>query len=290
MHKLPLRLTLALILSLRLGAGLFGQPPAAANDELRNPFAGDADAIRQGAVLFRQGCVYCHGVGAHGGARGPDLTTGSWSHGGSDGELFRTIGNGVPGTAMAAHRLTDDEIWRIVSYLRTQQQAAAPATGDPHRGETLFFEGGRCSRCHIVAGRGGRLGPELSYIGSARPRSYLIESIREPDRQLADNRTFGSDSTLKYDTVTVVTGDGRTIVGVPMNEDTFTVQIMDASESIHSFQKKSLKSLRHEDRSLMPAYGPGGLSDADLQDLVSYLQSLRAPSPAPEKGGRRAQP
>ena len=95
---------------------------------------------------------------------------------------------------------------------------------------------------------------------------------------------------MKYDTVTALTRDGKTVVGVPMNEDTFTVQIMDASEAIHSFEKRSLRSFRHEDRSLMPAYGPGALSDADLQDLVSYLQSLRAPSPAPDKGGRRAQP
>jgi cytochrome c oxidase cbb3-type subunit III len=289
MRNLLRRLSAPSFLVVCLVVGVSGQAPATSKDEARNPFAGNADAIRQGAVLFRQECVYCHGVGARGGARGPDLTTGSWNHGGSDAELLRTIGNGVPGTAMPAHHLTDDEIWRIVSYLRTEQQPAAPATGDARHGETLFFEGDRCSRCHIVGGRGGRLGPELSHIGSARPRAYLVESIREPGRQLADNRSFGGGSTLKYDTITAVTRDGKTIVGVPMDEDTFTVQIMDTSERVYSFEKKSLKSLRHEDRSLMPAYAADALRDGDLQDIVSYLQSLRAPSPAPEKGGRRAQ-
>src|ERR1051325_11242515 len=95
--------------------------------------------------------------------------------------------------------------------------AAAAATGDPKHGETLFFGAARCATCHIVSGRGGRLGPELSYVGSARPRSHLVESIREPNRQLTESPSGGV-----YDTVTAVTRDGKTIVGVPMNEDTFS--------------------------------------------------------------------
>jgi putative heme-binding domain-containing protein len=223
--------------------------------------------------------MYCHGFGARGGVRGPDLTTGSWSHGGSDSELTDTIKDGVPGTAMPPNNLTSDEIWQIVAYLRTLEQPIAPATGDAKRGEALFFGTARCSSCHIVNGRGGLLGPELSTVGSARSRAYLVESIREPGRQLTRNRAFG-DLTLKYDTVTAVTADGRTIVGVPMNEDTFTVQLMDTSERVHSLDKKTLKSLRHESRSLMPAYGADRLGNADLDDVIAYLQSLRAPTPA----------
>jgi putative heme-binding domain-containing protein len=259
-------------------------------EDKHNPFAGDPAAIRAGAVLFRQDCVFCHGVGARGGVRGPDLTTGSWAHGGSDTELSRTITNGIPGTAMGANQLTEDEVWQIVAYLRTVQEQPAEASGDARRGETLFFGSARCSSCHIVNGKGGRLGPELSFAGSARPRAYLVESIREPNRQLTENRSFGDSATLNYDTVTAVTREGKTIVGVPLNEDTFTVQIMDTNERIHSLEKKSLKNLRHENRSLMPAYGADVLPDSDLQDLVAYLQSLRAPSPVPQKGTSHATP
>jgi cytochrome c oxidase cbb3-type subunit 3 len=116
--------------------------------------------------------------------RGPDLTTGSWSHGGSDADLARTISAGVPGTAMPPNQLTADEIWQIVTYLRTLQQPVAAAVGDLKRGESLFFGTARCSSCHMVSGRGGRLGPELSNVGSARSRAYIVESIREPNRQL----------------------------------------------------------------------------------------------------------
>jgi cytochrome c oxidase cbb3-type subunit 3 len=234
-------------------------------------------------VLFRQECVFCHGVAARGGVRGPDLTTGSWSHGGSDADLARTISAGVPGTAMPPNQLTADEIWQIVNYLRTLQQPVAATTGDRQRGESLFFGTARCSSCHIVNGRGGLLGPELSTVGSARSRAYIVESIREPNRQLTKNLVFG-DISLKYDTVTAITADGRTIVGVPMNEDTFTVQLMDTSERVHSLEKKSLKSLRHDDRSLMPSYDTNRLSNTDLDDLVAYLQSLRSTTSAPRKG------
>ena len=286
MYNLSLRITLAVGVVMSLTIPVWGQATVpTSKDEVRNPVAGDPNAIRQGAVLFRQECVFCHGVGARGGVRGPDLTTGSWSHGGSDARLARTISGGVPGTAMAAHRLTDEEIWQIVAYLRTLQEPPTSPSGDARHGETLFFGAGKCAPCHMVDGRGGRLGPELSHVGSARPRRYLIESIREPNRQLAENRSFGGF----YATVTAMTRDGKTIVGVPMNEDTFTVQIMDTSERIHSFDKKSLKSLRHENRSLMPPYGADVLSEADLQDLVAYLQSLHAPSPAPAKGATHEQ-
>jgi putative heme-binding domain-containing protein len=286
MGNIRVRVTLAAGFVGNLTLQLWGQvasPPTA--EPARNPFGGDPKAITQGAVLFRQECVFCHGVAARGGMRGPDLTTGSWSHGGSDADLARTISAGVPGTAMPANQLTPDEIWQILAYLRTLEQPVAATNGDQRRGEALFFGAARCSSCHIVNGRGGRLGPELSTVGSARSRAYIVEAIREPNRQLTQNRGFGESVSLKYDTVTAVTADGRTIVGVPMNEDTFTVQVMDMSERIHSLDKKSLRSLRHEDRSLMPSYDTVRLSNADLDDLVVYLQSLRSTSPALKKDG-----
>ena len=281
-------LTAGWTLSFALTVHLWAQAPAPAIGEAaRNPFAGDPAAVTQGAVLFRQECMFCHGAGARGGMRGPDLTTGSWSHGGSDAEIARTISDGVPGTAMPANHFTTDEIWRIVSYLRSLQQPPSVAIGNPERGETLFFGAARCGSCHISKGRGGRLGPELSTVGSARSRAYLVESIREPARRLTENRVFGDSVTLKYDTVTAVTADGRTIVGVRMNEDTFTVQIMDTAERVYSLEKKTLKSFKREDRSLMPAYDPGRLAAADLDDLVAYLQTLRSANPVPKKDGSR---
>jgi len=239
----------------------------------------DPKSVTQGAILFRQECVFCHGVSARGGMRGPDLTTGLWTHGGSDADLTTTITDGVAGTAMPPNKLNTGEVTAIIAYLRSVRQPPAPASGDAARGESLFFGAQRCSSCHIVSGRGGLLGPELTTVGSARSRAYLVESIRDPGQRFTENHSFGDDYTLRYDTVTAVTADGATVVGVPMNEDTFTVQIMDTTEHVHSFDKRSLKSFRHENRSLMPTYGPNRLNAADLDDLLAYLQTLRASTP-----------
>jgi cytochrome c oxidase cbb3-type subunit III len=279
-------LAVALALSVTVPlASQVGAPPAPLPPGSPPPLVAGDTTVTEGAVLFRQECVFCHGVSARGGMRGPDLTTGAWNHGGSDEELAATITGGVPGTAMPAHtRLTSEEIGQIVAYLRTLQQPVTPSRGDAARGETLFFGGGRCGSCHVVKGRGGRVGPELTRVGSARSRAYLIESIREPARYLTEHEGTGEAGARRYDTVTAVTTDGQKIVGVAMNEDTFTVQIIDTAERIHSLRKRDLKDFRHEDRSMMPAYSEVQLNGDALDDLVAYLQTLRAPSPA-RKGG-----
>ncbi len=285
MHRNSRPLSAAFAAFFVCAAPAAAQPPAPTPiTATRNPYLGDPNAAKQGAVLFRQECVFCHGVGARGGMRGPDLTTGTWSHGGTDPELAATISSGVPGTAMPPNNLTEAEIWQIITYLRTLQQPLAAPVGDARRGETLFFGTGRCASCHMVNGRGGRLGPELSTVGSSRSRAYLVESIREPGRQLTENRSVAAGASLKYDTVTAVTAGGATIVGVPLNEDTFTVQLMDITERVHSFRKRELKSFTHENRSLMPAYDANRLPAADLDDVVAYLQTLRAGASA-KKGG-----
>ena len=125
----------AALLAVCLCAGMPGlaaqaTAPAAA-DSARNPLSGDPKAITQGAVLFRQECTFCHGVAAHGGMRAPDLTTGSWSHGGSDAELAAHDQAAVcPAWRCRPNNLTDNEIGRSSSYLRTLEQPAASTNGD----------------------------------------------------------------------------------------------------------------------------------------------------------------
>src|SRR5215472_16376228 len=110
MGNIAMRVAIAAGVIASLTLRLSGQVAApATTQQSSNPLAGNPTAITQGAVLFRQECVFCHGFGARGGMRGPDLTTGSWNHGGSDADLADTIKEGVPGTAMPPHNLTADE-------------------------------------------------------------------------------------------------------------------------------------------------------------------------------------
>jgi len=149
----------------------------------KNHLDGDATAIREGTSLFRANCSPCHGLDARGGGRGPDLTTGRWLHGGSDEAIFNTISQGVAGTEMPANAFEDSETWSLVAYLRSVS-AAAPSnlSGDDAAGERLFFGKEKCATCHMVKGRGGHLGPDLSRVGAARSVAYLTESIRKPDK------------------------------------------------------------------------------------------------------------
>ena len=80
----------------------------------------------------------------------------------------------------------------------------------------------------------------------------------------------------EYETITVVTADGKEIKGVALNEDNFSVQMMDASEQIYLLEKDKLRSFKKSRESMMPTYNPDLLSDKDLEDIVAYLVSVGA--------------
>jgi putative heme-binding domain-containing protein len=251
----------------------FGQP------EATNPIQGDPAAIKEGASLFRANCSPCHGLNAGGGGRGPSLRSGLWIHGGSDAAIFRTISQGVAGTEMPANAFEDSETWALVAYLRSVSAASqTPVAGDSAQGERIFFGKAACAQCHMVKGRGGRLGPDLSRVGAARSAAYLTESIREPDKSLSlgmsdPNNHYGIP--LEYETVTAVTQQGQRIIGVAKNEDAFSLQLLGQDEKLHLFLKKDLREVLHERRSLMPAYTESRLSNEELQNLLAYLTGLR---------------
>ena len=251
----------------------------AQDQSVTNPVAGNPHAIEEGASLFRANCSPCHGLNAHGGGRGPDLTAGRWVHGSTDADLFRTVTHGVAGTEMPANAFDDSETWAILAYVRSLAPAKTRAvSGDPAKGKTIFWERAGCSTCHMVQGRGGVLGPDLSRVGEARAADYLVDSIRQPSKELSTgmldpNNHYGLP--LVYDTVTVVTPDGHKITGVAKNEDTFSLQLIDTNQHLQFFLKKNLKEVTHERKSLMPAYSETMLKPAELQDLVAYLAGLR---------------
>lgn len=245
---------------------LTAQNAPAANPAAKNPHLGNPQSIRSGMALYRIRCADCHGLDARG-YRGPDLTTllaGEMT----DERLFQTIRKGVPGTDMPPTReldTSDDDLLMMIAYLRKLGTVAAPEkpTGNIENGARLFAS--QCASCHRVAGRGGRIGPDLTRIGIARSRTALVREIRTPSEWV----------TPAFETVTLVTNDGQRIRGVKKNEDVFTIQIMDVRERIQGFTKSDLREIIYEKDSLMPIFGPGRLKDSDLGDLVGYLSTLR---------------
>jgi putative heme-binding domain-containing protein len=234
----------------------------------KNPLEGDKEAIRDGGAKFRNRCAGCHGPDARG-DRGPDLT-GLWASGVSDDRIFQTVRQGIPGTEMPAadpSRVPDREIWQVLAYVRTLVGTDPPqaSTGIPENGERVFQK--TCRTCHMVNGNGGELGPDLSRIGSGRPRAALTKKIRTPSANIRPG----------YEPVTLVQRDGQRIRGVKKNEDEFSIQVMDMRQRIQGYVKANLAEVVAEKQSVMPAYGPDQLSGNDLDDLLSYLSTLRGP-------------
>ena len=240
-----------------------------------NPLQDDATAIRNGEAIFRARCAGCHGRDARG-LTGPDLT-GLWARGTSDPDLFQIVQRGVPGSEMPPFdtRSQLEEIWETLAYLRTLNVSEAQDTssrGDVANGERLFRA--QCIGCHTVSGRGGVLGPDLSRIGSARPRATLAAKIRGTSTVVVPG----------YDAVSLVTPEGQQVRGITKNEDDFSIQVMDMRGRLQGYHKSSLRKLTREERSIMPAYPPARLSDAELDDLLRYLGGLRITS-APRAAG-----
>lgn len=250
-------------------AGLVhAQAPAQAEAPAKNPREGDPQAIRLGTARFQLVCAECHGIDAKG-VFGPDLTT-LWASGLNDDRIFRTVRQGVAGSSMPPSRLPDDEVWATLAYLRTLATAAPPppATGDAANGERVFQAS--CARCHRVNGHGGYLGPDLSRIGSSRPRDVLARKIRNA----------GASIVPGYKPVTLVTTDARRIRGVVKGDDAFSIRIMDTREQLQGYLRSDLREVIEEPRSLMPDFDARRLGDRDLDDLLRYLSTLRGASPA----------
>ena len=243
-----------------------------------NPYTSARD-VAEGRRLYALFCVFCHGMdGASG--RGARLASTFRRHGASDRDQYRVIADGVSGTEMSGHFLGEEEIWKILAFVRTLERSATASvavcearTGDPAAGRKLFSGKGACLSCHsaTIDGRAqgtGRLGPDLTYVGATSTRDHLAESLVDPDRSIAP----------AYAQVRVVTRSGESVAGIRLNEDEYTLHLMVRGEQIRSFLKADLKSIERPPESFMPSYRTV-FSDREMDDMLSYLCTL--------KGGRK---
>jgi cytochrome c oxidase cbb3-type subunit III len=252
----------------------------AVQDDAKKSPATDQEAIQRGRTLFDASCSGCHGADGHGGSRGPSLEAGRFRHGNSDAALFRTITKGLIDD-MPPFRLRNEEVLDIISFLRVirgETQREDPLKIED--GRNIFFGRGNCFRCHMLNGQGGRLGPDLSNTDSPMTTDYLAQSIRDPSASLPVDRSatveIGAARLKKYAKVTLIDRNGKRVTGVRLNEDSFSVQLMDQQEEIHLALKRNLKEVVYHHESMMPAYDERMLSNADLDNLIVFLGSLKS--------------
>jgi alcohol dehydrogenase (cytochrome c) len=257
---------------------LLAQEPHTPENE-KNPFGADPAAAEAGKRLFGQVCQACHGGDAAGSDRGPSLASGRFKHGAKEGEIFLNIRGGIQGTQMPAFpRLSSDQTWRLVSYIRSLNGAvAAPVSmtsGNASAGESLFFSAKTgCANCHEVNGRGGILGPELSAAGT-QTEEALRNKIVNPNAVANTGVRVRRRDRKGPSAVTVKTLDGKSMRGIQRNEDTYSLVLVDTAGGTHLIDKKKIASVQPEFESLMPADFAKRLSGTEMTNLVAYLKSL----------------
>ncbi|HYL77824.1 MAG TPA: c-type cytochrome [Bryobacteraceae bacterium] len=217
-----------------------------------------------GKQLYTIHCLTCHGADGDS-IPGVNMRRGQFKRASSDDDLSRVILIGVAGTAMPPSNLSPSSRVAIVAYIRSLHDTTASA-GDSasiNRGRALFEGKGGCAECHRIAGKGSRKGPDLSDIGSVRDATMLRHAIETP-----------GEASPQYRYVRAVTRDGRTVVGMRLNEDTHSVQLMDQNERLLSLAKSDLREYNLVPTSSMPSY-KNKLTAEETSDLVIYLLSLK---------------
>lgn len=137
--------------------------------------------------------------------------------------------------------------------------------GDVERGKIVFAGAGTCAKCHVVAGQGIEIGPDLSEIGDKLAPAAMYESILYPSAGISHN----------YESWLVLTDEGQTVNGVLLGESAQEVRIKDDKGIVHSVDVDSIEEKKKLDLSLMPADLHELMTEQELIDLVRYLATLK---------------
>ncbi len=230
-----------------------------AQNNLQNPLSQGVSPIKAGESAYEANCSACHGANGKGG-RAPKLADSDEIREMKDQEIFAVIQDGIPGTEMMGFPLSKTQIRELVAFIRNLNASAYQqgVSGDFAVGQKLFYGAAGCSSCHIIAGKGGLIGPDLSNIGAERSVARLTEAIRTPS----------AGATSRYQHVQALTHSGQSINGIMKNDSTYSIQILDLNGNYHLLLKSDLQEIVYFKEPLMPA---STLAEKDFQNLLAYL-------------------
>jgi putative heme-binding domain-containing protein len=220
----------------------------------------------QGKAEFQHICGNCHSVSI---ATSQRMTQAQWT-----GVVNDMVSRGAQGS--------QQDLDNVTAYLATHfGQGAPPAAGTMPAAEpavaketplseaevtraTGLIKANGCLSCHRVAGAGSYVGPDLSDVGASYSADQIRAALVSPNKDVAPN----------HRSIRLVTRDGKTIAGRILNQDGFSVQIIDSSSELRSVLKSNLREFTIITANPMPAYADK-MSAEDMNGLVQYLSSLK---------------
>jgi putative heme-binding domain-containing protein len=226
--------------------------------------------VESGGRLYQSTCAGCHGT-AGDQIAGTALRSGKFRRATTDDDIARIVRTGIPGTAMAGQSVSETEAQMIVAWLRGGATASAASTsspsrlaGDAARGRTIFAGKGNCTTCHGPGGVGGRRAPGLLDVGVIRRPPQLEQALLDPAAEIHTD----------YRSITATLRDGTTVTGRLMNQNTWSIQMLDSTGQLRSLDKAELRSHSILTTSPMPSYRQS-LSAQELADVVAFLGTLK---------------
>jgi len=219
--------------------------------------------LEAGRRHFEAHCAACHGADGRGGERGPDIISPERARRRSAEELGELIRRGMPAAGMPAFQLPEAEMRELVAFIRSLSAPAIEnaAPGNIAAGEAFFFGKGTCFSCHMVKGRGGLPGPDLSELGVERTLPEIEQSLRNPGARLSPG----------FKLVSVRLRDGQRIRGFARNESNYDLQLQSLDGKLRLLRREEIVELIRETASLMPQVKA---TEVEMRNLIAYLSRL----------------
>ena len=228
-------------------------------------------AMAQARRDYETRCSSCHGLDGRGGEHAPNISTAPAIVDQLDHDIFTIVHDGRPSKGMPTFDyLGETRIKSLVSYLRAMGRRSGwvLARGNPQHGEELFFGKAGCGNCHMMEGKGGFLGADLTkYVESHSP-AEAKEAILNP----------GKFRDPHQETLAVVTREGERISGVVRNEDNFSLQLQGTDGAFHNIMKSDVERVDQSGGPAMHACYGQNLAASEIDDLVCYLGRSARPT------------
>ena len=239
--------------------------------------AGSPQTLDAGKKQYEARCVGCHGSDGGGGGHGPSIIDIRRPRATSKEALRELVRKGIPDAGMPPSPMSDAEAEAIVVYLDLLKAPAAehPVAGDVAAGRRFFAGKGNCSSCHMVRGRGGILGPDLSNLGRERKLGQIEQTLQNPGGASAapafgGGGPRGAEGAPSFKTVSARLRDGRTLRGLAKYESAFDLGLQGVDGKFYSISKSQIAELTRE-KSLMPKVEA---SPEEMRHLLAYLSRL----------------